>query len=138
MGILFKRLIVGHDFAQCYFKRDIPCFQFSGFLRDDRAGKPEMKQLLKAIVNLGDWADAVTLKLSDHYPAQHGLAPLKPLRTATMIRLPISPVDLQTYIKFGGTNVFEVPAVWYQAGQTQTAWGRLESAVREAIRLSEG
>ncbi len=131
-----KRITVKNDFALLHFKGDIPCFQFSGFSKSDKATEKDLKQLLAAIVKLADLADETTKGLSDHYPAQHAMKPAKPLKQGPAIRLPLDARDPSVYISIW-PDYIEVPAVWYNAGSTQVKWGRLEAAVRETIRLAQ-
>ena len=98
----FLKLDIGstNDFVLGYLKRDIPCFQFTGFSLEDKARISQMKLLLNSISLLADWGDNVTLGLSDHYKALHKLEPLIPLKTNDMIRLPINPNDYSNYITY--------------------------------------
>ena len=134
MTTLFKKITVANDFALCHFKRDIPCFQFSGFGDQDLAGVSELKSLLKGIITLGNFADVTTKGLSDHYPAQHNLDPLPALKRGGVVRVPIEPNNYKVCITIHHDRVL-VPFVWYTEGTTQEKWGRLEAAVRETIRL---
>lgn len=134
MTVIYKQIKVNNDMVLCHFKRDIPCFQFTGFQFADVAGKKELKQLLKAVVNVADWADETSKPLSDHYPAQHNIKPEQALRVGKKIRLPFSRRDPSIYITVWLDRV-EVPAVWYNSGKTQEDWGRFEAAIRETIRL---
>lgn len=134
MPILYKQIKLSSDMVLCHFKRDIPCFQFTGFQPADMAGVKELKQLLKAVVNLADWADETSKPLSDHYPAKHGLEPAQALKRNGAIRLPLDRRNPSVYISIYHDYV-EVPAVWYNSGKTQESWGKFEAAIREAIRL---
>ena len=132
----FLKLDIGstNDFVLGYLKRDIPCFQFTGFSLDDKARFPQMKLLLNSISLLADWGDNATLGLSDHYKALHTLEPLIPLKTNDMIRSPINPNDYSNYITYHKKEkVFVVPPLWYQSGMTNVEWGRFEAAVKYAI-----
>lgn len=134
MSTLFKKINVANDFALCHFKRDVPCFQFSGFSAEDKADEKQLRYLLKAVVNLADFADQTTKGLSDHYPAQHGLKPLPVLKRGGLVRVPIEPNNLQTHITIAHDHV-AVPFLWFNEGITQEKWGRFEAALRETIRL---
>jgi len=134
MPTFFKKINVANDFALCHFKRDIPCFQFSGFSAADKAGEKELRSLLKAVVNLADFADQTTKNLSDHYPAQHGLKPIPARKRGGLVRVAIEPNNLQTHITIDYQFV-TVPFLWFNEGTTQEKWGRFEAALRETIRL---
>lgn len=134
MPTFFKKINVANDFALCHFKRDVPCFQFSGFSIADKAGEKELRALLKAVVNLADFADETTKGLSDHYPAQHGLKPLPALKRNGTVRVAIEPNNLQTHITITHEGII-VPFLWFNEGTTQEKWGRFEAALRETIRL---
>ena len=58
----FLKLDIGstNDFVLGYLKRDIPCFQFSGFSFEDKVRLPQMKLLLNSISLLADWGDGVS------------------------------------------------------------------------------
>jgi len=129
-----QKIQIANDFALLHFKQDIPCFQFSGFSKDDKAGEKELKKLLAAIIKLADSADVITRSLSDRYPAQHSIIPSKALKRGGIVRLPLDQRDPSLYITIW-PDCIEVPFVWYNSGNTQVKWGRLESAVRETIRL---
>lgn len=134
--IRFIKFAVGNgDFVASYFKRDVPCFQFTGFQPADRAGVKEMKKLLAAIVKSADWAEGVASGLSDKYPAHHNLKPAQALKQGGVIRIPLDVRDPSVFVTIT-SNYFLVPAVWYNEKSTQVQWGRLESAVREAIRIA--
>lgn len=137
MSTTFRKINIANDFALCHFKRDVPCFQFSGFSAEDKVGVPELRRLLKAVVNLADWADEMTKALSDHYPAQHGLKPVPALKRGGVIRVAIDPKNLPVCITVYPDRVV-VPFVWYNEGTTQEKWGRLEAALRETLRLIGG
>ena len=117
-----------------YFKRDVPCFQFTGFQAEDKAGNQELTHLLSAIVQVADWAAAQCANLSDQYPAYHDMKPQGSIEMAGVTRIALDRRDPSVYITVA-EGYCVVPAVWYNAGSTQVQWGRLESAVREAIRV---
>ncbi len=136
MATTFKKIDVGThgDFALAYLKRDVPCFQFSGFSEEDKATSKDVKSLIGAVKDLANWADEKTIKLSDHYKALHNLEPLKALKTNGMVRIPIDPRYPAGIITLKADKTIIVPPVWYQSGMTNVDWGRFEAALREIVR----
>lgn len=117
---------------------DIPCFQFSAYLPGERARMRDLKELLVAVIEAGDWADETTRSLSDHYPAQHNIAQTQFIRRRNGdLYVPIAGSS-KIGITITKDGEVYVPKVWYTEGQTQTQWGRFEAAIRCAIKAGGG
>jgi hypothetical protein len=127
-----KEIFVTNLDSVKYFQpKDNPIVVWTGFDAADKATSLLLHRLEKALKDIGDWAELCTGK-----KAQHAMKPALSLKKLGKIILPIS-------IKDPGLGVITITKAYITVPPLAmfddlVLLGRLESAVREAIRLAGG
>jgi len=125
-----KEIYVTHLDSVKFFKpKDNPIVVWTGFNAADKAGIPELRKLEKALREIGDWAEEKTGK-----KAQHNMRPAMALKRPGKTMLPISSKNPGVGTIVIGKDYITVPPL--AMFDDMVLLGRLESAVREAIRLA--